>query len=138
MRRPQKLRKSSPSIWHYVVNVKSTAKIFLSLFVAFFKNMNLLSWSRKWKWMFWCSTQRFDRFFLPPNSFHDSLLWLASVATHVVFTSFWKKNLRAYFFNFCWKKLMQKLVKTLRCHLKEKCHLKLFNLLKFGLFEEHT
>ena len=31
--------KSSPSIWHYVVIVKSTVKI-LSIFVAFLENMN--------------------------------------------------------------------------------------------------
>ena len=31
--------KSSPSIWRYVVNVKSTVKI-LSIFVAFLENMN--------------------------------------------------------------------------------------------------
>ena len=31
--------KSSPSIWHYVVNVKSTVKI-SSIFVAFLENMN--------------------------------------------------------------------------------------------------
>ena len=34
--------KSSPSIWHYVVNVKSTVKI-LSIFVAFLENMNFNS-----------------------------------------------------------------------------------------------
>ena len=34
LRRQLKLTKSSPSIWHYVVNVKSTVKI-LSFFVAF-------------------------------------------------------------------------------------------------------
>ena len=37
--RPQKLTKSSPSIWHYVVSVKSTVKI-SSIFVAFLENMN--------------------------------------------------------------------------------------------------
>ena len=31
--------KSSPSIWHYVVSVKSTVKI-SSIFVAFLENMN--------------------------------------------------------------------------------------------------
>ena len=31
--------KSSPSIWRYLVNVKSTVKI-SSIFVAFFENMN--------------------------------------------------------------------------------------------------
>ena len=31
--------KSSPSIWHYVVDVKSTVKI-SSIFVAFLENMN--------------------------------------------------------------------------------------------------
>ena len=31
--------KSSPSIWHYVVDVKSTVKISL-IFVAFLENMN--------------------------------------------------------------------------------------------------
>ena len=31
--------KSSPSIWRYVVNVKSTGKI-SSIFVAFLENMN--------------------------------------------------------------------------------------------------
>ena len=34
--------KSSPSIWHYVVNVKSTVKI-SSVFVAFLENMNFNS-----------------------------------------------------------------------------------------------
>ena len=39
IRRPQKLMKSSPSIWHYVVSVKSTVKI-LSNYVAFLENTN--------------------------------------------------------------------------------------------------
>ena len=39
-RRPQKLTKSSPSIWHLLHNVKCTAKIFVK-FVAFLKNINL-------------------------------------------------------------------------------------------------
>ena len=39
LRRPQKMMKSSPSIWRYVVNVKSTVKI-SSIFVAFLENMN--------------------------------------------------------------------------------------------------
>ena len=34
--------KSSPSIWRYVVNVKSTVKI-SSIFVAFLENMNFKS-----------------------------------------------------------------------------------------------
>ena len=33
--------KSSPSIWRYVVNVKSTVKI-LSIFVAFLENVNFM------------------------------------------------------------------------------------------------
>ena len=33
--------KSSPLIWRYVVNVKSTVKI-LSIFVAFLENMNFI------------------------------------------------------------------------------------------------
>ena len=37
--RPQKLTKSSPSIWHLLHNVKSTVKI-SSIFVAFLENMN--------------------------------------------------------------------------------------------------
>ena len=39
LRRPQKLMKSSLSIWCYVVNVKSTVKI-LSIFVASLENVN--------------------------------------------------------------------------------------------------
>ena len=39
LRRPQKSMKSSPSIWHYVVDVKSTVKV-SSIFVAFLENMN--------------------------------------------------------------------------------------------------
>ena len=39
IRRPQKLMKSSTSIWHYVVSVKSTVKIW-SIFVAFSENTN--------------------------------------------------------------------------------------------------
>ena len=39
LRRPQKLTKSSPLIWHLLHNVKSTVKI-LSIFVAFLENMN--------------------------------------------------------------------------------------------------
>ena len=39
LRRPQKLPKSSPSIWQYVVSVKSPVKIF-SNFVAFLENTN--------------------------------------------------------------------------------------------------
>ena len=42
LRRPQKLTKSSLSIWHYVVSVKSTVKI-LSSFVAFLENTNIKS-----------------------------------------------------------------------------------------------
>ena len=38
-RRPQKLTKSSPSIWNYVVSVKLTVEIF-SIFAAFFENTN--------------------------------------------------------------------------------------------------
>ena len=34
--------KSSLSIWHYVLNVKSMAKI-LAIFVAFLENMNFTS-----------------------------------------------------------------------------------------------
>ena len=37
--RPQKLMKSSPSIWYLLRNVKSMVKI-LSIFVAFLENMN--------------------------------------------------------------------------------------------------
>ena len=37
--RPQKSTKSSPSIWQYVVRVKSTVKI-SSIFVAFLENTN--------------------------------------------------------------------------------------------------
>ena len=40
--RPQKLKKSSPSIWHLLHNVKSTGKIW-SIFVAFLENMNFNS-----------------------------------------------------------------------------------------------
>ena len=40
LRRPQKLTKSSPSIWHLLHNVKSTEKI-SSIFVAFLENTNL-------------------------------------------------------------------------------------------------
>ena len=39
LRRPQKLMKSSPSIWHYLVKVKSMVKI-SSFFVAFLENTN--------------------------------------------------------------------------------------------------
>ena len=39
LRKPQILMKSSSSIWHYVLNVKSTLKI-LSIFVVFLENMN--------------------------------------------------------------------------------------------------
>ena len=39
-KKAQKLAKSSSSIWHYAVSVKSTAKI-LSFFVAFLENTNL-------------------------------------------------------------------------------------------------
>ena len=39
LRRPQNLKKSSTSIWRYVVSVKSTVKI-SSIFVAFLENMN--------------------------------------------------------------------------------------------------
>ena len=39
MRRPQKLTMSSPSIWHYVVSIKSTVKI-SSIFLAFLENTN--------------------------------------------------------------------------------------------------
>ena len=45
LRRPQKLTKSLPLIWHYVVNAKSTVKI-LSVCVAFFENMNFTSRQR--------------------------------------------------------------------------------------------
>ena len=38
--------KSSPSIWHYVVSVKSTVKIW-SIFVAFLKNTNFIKGSTK-------------------------------------------------------------------------------------------
>ena len=38
-RRPQKLKKSSPWIWHLLHNVKLTVKI-SSIFVAFLENMN--------------------------------------------------------------------------------------------------
>ena len=38
--------KSSPSIWRYVVNIKSTVKI-LSIFVAFLENMNKFVFSKK-------------------------------------------------------------------------------------------
>ena len=40
--RPQKLTKSSPSIWHYVLSVKSTVKI-SSIFVAFLENTNFMN-----------------------------------------------------------------------------------------------
>ena len=46
MRRPQKLTKSSPSIWQYVLTVKSTMKI-SSIFVAFLENMNFNHISNK-------------------------------------------------------------------------------------------
>ena len=39
LRRPQKLMKSSLTIWHLLHNVKLTVKI-LSIFVAFLENMN--------------------------------------------------------------------------------------------------
>ena len=38
--------KSSPLVWHYVVNVKSTVKI-SAIFVAFLENMNFKQISRK-------------------------------------------------------------------------------------------
>ena len=38
--------KSSPSVWHYVVNVKSTVKI-SAICVAFLENMNFKQISRK-------------------------------------------------------------------------------------------
>ena len=41
LRRPQKLKKSSPSIRHYLVSVKSTVKI-SSIFVAFLEIMNFI------------------------------------------------------------------------------------------------
>ena len=37
----KKATKSSPSIWHYIVSVKSTVKI-LSIFVAFLENTNFM------------------------------------------------------------------------------------------------
>ena len=39
-KKPHKLTKSSPSIWHYKVSVKFTVKI-SSIFVAFLENTNL-------------------------------------------------------------------------------------------------
>ena len=47
-KRPQKLTKSSPSNWHYVVSVKSAVKI-SSIFVTFLDNMNIKysAWKRK-------------------------------------------------------------------------------------------
>ena len=44
LRRPQNLTKSTPSIWHYIVSVKLTVKI-LSIFVAFFENLNFKDFS---------------------------------------------------------------------------------------------
>ena len=41
-----KIMKSSPSIWRYVVNVKSTMKI-SSISVAFLENMNFTSINQK-------------------------------------------------------------------------------------------
>ena len=41
LRRPQKLTKSSPAIWQYVVSVKSPVKI-SSIFVAFLENINFI------------------------------------------------------------------------------------------------
>ena len=46
---PQKLTKSSSSIWHYVVSVKSRVKI-SSIFVAFLENTNFtIQGRRNWK-----------------------------------------------------------------------------------------
>ena len=44
LRRPQNLTTSSLLIWRYVVNVKLMVKI-LSIFMAFFENMNFKSWN---------------------------------------------------------------------------------------------
>ena len=43
LRRPQKLTKSSPSIWHLLHNFKWTVKI-SSIFVAFLENITYLIW----------------------------------------------------------------------------------------------
>ena len=45
IRAPQKLMRSSPSTWRYVVNIKSTVKI-LSISMVFLENMNFKN-SRK-------------------------------------------------------------------------------------------
>ena len=60
--------KSSPSIWRYVVNVKSAVKI-LSIFVAFLENMNFKNkailqngksifskYVRNQNWLLWISS----------------------------------------------------------------------------------
>ena len=44
LRRPQKLTKSSTSVWHLLHNVKLTVKI-LSIFVAFLENLNFKSYA---------------------------------------------------------------------------------------------
>ena len=49
LRRPQKMMKSSPSIWHLLHNVKFTLKI-SSIFVAFLENMNFNGKCMKTYW----------------------------------------------------------------------------------------
>ena len=58
LRRPQKLTKSSLSIWHYVVSVKSTVKISL-IFVAFLENTNFTNCAKLLSVKFFCVTVNF-------------------------------------------------------------------------------
>ena len=81
-----KIDKSSPSIWQYVVSVKSTVKI-SSIFVAFLENTNFKHWSGFWTticlhclcWLPWlvCS---FDNFFLLHWS--TTNYWFCHIITH--------------------------------------------------------
>ena len=59
LRRPQKLTKSSPSIWHNVVSVKLTVKI-SSIFVAFLENTNFkINISTQIHWLQNCKFETF-------------------------------------------------------------------------------
>ena len=76
--------KSSPSIWRYVVNVKSTVKI-LSIFVAFLENMNFSILAIILKVYMYENLYSFELHWLPLLSLWTSRIFFSSIKIKIRF-----------------------------------------------------